>query len=144
MTSFLSKLFNNQIGAGGLNLIISTAIIGSTASVGLAHSDGILISARDTRRQMDMHQTHVALELYLLEHNQYPMVQYGPNPTTFGWQELQTMLTAETQGGPWISEPIFDPVNDNGYAYRYWSDGANFIINYTLEETGEQKTLRSL
>ena len=141
--STIKRLFSDTTGTGVLNLIVTTAIIGTTASFGLANVDDVLAKARDARRQMDMYRTRSAIELYYSDYSQYP-VTIQKQPTEAGWQQLQETLTDRSDTGPYISEVTIDPQNEDFYRYRYASDGTTYTIIYVAETTNAPVTLVSL
>ena len=144
MSKIFKKILTNKLGMGAIDLVLAISIIGTTTAAGLTKVDDILMTARDTRRQMDMHQVETALHLYYLDQNTYPVTANSAQPTEAGWQIISSQLsTANNNTGPWISEVSDDPLADQGYHYRYASNGDTFILQYQQEQTGELKTIEN-
>jgi type II secretory pathway pseudopilin PulG len=140
------KQLKKQGGNSLLNLIITLGIIGTTTALSAGQVDDILVQARNARRHLDIHQIQIALELYYSDMNQYPVANTS-QPTEASWDKLIETLTADNKNiGPWISEATNDPLNEDGYVYKYQSDGRNYEIWYFLEEDSimKKKILKSL
>ncbi len=138
------KQLKKQAGTSLLNLIATIGIIGTTTALTAGQIDDALAYARDARRQLDMHQIQIALELYFTDMNQYPVANTLA-PTATGWNMLSAELTLEDVGdGPYISKIDLDPLDENGYEYKYKSDGQSYEIWYQQEKEGEKIVVKSL
>ncbi len=73
-------------------------------------------TARDAKRSSDAYQITLALAIYYDDHDFYP-VYLGNDP-----QESWTLLK-DTLESDYMQEVPVDPAEDQGYYYRYWSDG---------------------
>jgi type II secretion system protein G len=103
-----------------IELLVVIAIIGILSSVVLASLNGARTKSRDARRQSDMKQMQLALELYFDDNTSYPVLATaGDMPTG----QLETTYMP--------SLPV-DP--SDGSAYQYQSaDGSEYCLGIDVE-----------
>lgn len=110
-----------------IELLVVIAIIGILSSVVLAAISSARESARDTRRLQDMRQIQTALEMYYNDNGEYP------DEDGSGWEysteDNEQFLDILVSDG-YLSNYIIDPVNGNGYRYRYY----RYPDNYGCED----------
>jgi prepilin-type N-terminal cleavage/methylation domain-containing protein len=151
------KTLKNKKGFTLIELLVVISIIGILSSLAVVSLNSARGKARDALRKADMAQIRTALGIYYFDHNGYPVcgVLNGVNPdfgadvgtdADNGSQCYITILdTAFTVGArPIMQKMPQDPLNkDNDPAvstihiYRYVSDGDEYALVYTLEDSLE-------
>lgn len=129
----------NRAGFTLVELLIVIVVIAILASISVVAYNGIQARARDAQRKHDIQTIARALELYYIDHGQYPIItgSYYWTPsypmdarraTTLvpdSWEELRSHLA------PYISNIGMDPLNQRGpssighdgrYGYEYESN----------------------
>jgi len=106
---------------GILGILLIPAILFSTVflSPGSAKE-----KARDARRQADINQIRVGLEIYYSEHNSYP----------FSLNELSPK---------YLSSALVDPSTNQPYQYQLQPNGMDYKVCAQLESTKTQKCVTS-
>ena len=161
----MKRDLKNNKGFTLIELLVVISIIGLLSSLAVVSLNSARVKARDALRKADMAQMRTALNLYYMDHNQYPVCGHfdgatspygatvGDNEDDGSWcyinndsvlnKGLNYKLTSGTH--PVIQEIPRDPKNkdnlasfDSGYIYRYVSDGVECVLAYTLEEGGLQ------
>jgi type II secretory pathway pseudopilin PulG len=102
------------------------AVIGILSSVAMTSLNGARKKARDIRRLSDMEQIRNALELYKLDHGEYPEEDStGPwgGDWEMSWEDGQEFLTILETGGYFPDGVPLDPVNNTSYYYAYYVYG---------------------
>lgn len=128
---FFKKIKNNQQGFSLTEIIVTAGIIGSLGTVATAQVTDYLPVARDAQRMANVRQVQTALNIYYDDHLEYPKT-FGHQPTVNGWQEVVEAL----QNGEkvYMPEVPVDPINQEQYQFKYWSDGQTFKIWYETED----------
>lgn len=127
-----------------IELLTVVAIIGILSAIAMTSLNGAKARARDTKRKAETEEIHKALELYYLDHGEYPAS--GGSTAAFqntgwtnsgnaSWDTLQAALA------PYMAELPEDPVNDaalfrrtyNYYSRGYGCDKQWFMLIYGLE-----------
>lgn len=127
-----------------IELLVVIAIIGLLLATGLVSYSRARLLSRDAKRESDVAQIRIALELYFQDIKRYVPADCDANnlPTASGWTALSGSqgLTATINGlGPWATTIPADPINNstNGYVYSYCSPQADeYKISYKLENGG--------
>ncbi|MFH0853935.1 MAG: type II secretion system protein GspG [bacterium] len=132
MFNLFKKLKNNQSGFGLAELMATISIIGVVSAVSAPKLNQTLAAARDAHRKMNIHQVETALSLYYDDNLSYPIFQANNEPTVEGWNLMKSTL--ENSKNSYIANLKNDPLNKEKYVYKYWSNGDNFKISYTLED----------
>jgi type II secretion system protein G len=120
-----------------IELLVVIAIIGVLSSVILASLNKAREKARDAKRQSDIGQMQLALELYYDSNGSYPNTGYWMYSCNGSWDTLQTALAPymptlpkdpvnTSCGGPW---------NTGYYTYAYGSNGAIYDLVGQFENT---------
>lgn len=138
MLNFFKKLKHNQSGFGLTELMATISIIGIIGAASAPKLNQALAAARDAHRKMNIHQVEIALNLYYDDNLSYPEYQASNEPTVEGWDFMKSAL--ENLANPYIANLHNDPLNKDGYIYKYWSDGENFKISYELEDENNDGT----
>jgi len=128
----MNKIKNNQKGFSLTELMVAISIISTVGTITTAKLDNALSSARDANRKMNIRQVQTALNIYYDDFNSYPVYQTESKPSSEGWEYIENIL--ENQENQYISALPEDPLNEDKYIYKYWSDGQKFEITYELED----------
>jgi len=138
MIRFGRNMLKNQAGKILINSLITASLFGL---IGFGFTDNFskfFFNMRNARRNADMHQIQLALELYYQDNGHYPLSQ-NYLPTVFGWQKLMESMTSNDNSGPWLYQPINDPSPEKNIFYRYGSNGQGYEILYYLETSDALK-----
>ena len=138
LKNILLELKSNKSGFSLSEIIIATSIIGSIATVSAAQIDDAMASARDAERKANIHQVQIALALYYDDHSEYPISSSG-NPTSEDWGVIKNVL--ENEQNMYMPEVPLDPINEDQYIFKYWSDGQTFKINYETEDPFDESPI---
>lgn len=127
-----SRISSGKRGFTLIELLVVIAIIGILSSVVLSALNQARVKSRDARRESDLHQIQVALQLYYNDNGRYPYVGAAAFSCTSNWDLVRTALA------PYMSEVPVDPVNTpcNGpyyagyytYSYQGSSDGSVYDL----------------
>jgi len=103
-----------------IELLVVIAIIGMLASVVLASLNSAREKARDANRLSQLREIQRALELYRLEHDQYPpddtiVVATGGN---YLLNHLQSYLVPNYIAAMPVDPLVNDPLDTRGYRYQ--------------------------
>lgn len=98
-------MFKNRKGFTLIELLVVIAIIGILASIVLVSLNSARAKARDAKRQADLKQVAVALELYYNSNNAYPATA-----------SYTTAMTALSTGGYLTTKPV-DPKTSSDYTW---------------------------
>lgn len=150
---------NNKKGFTLVEMLVVISIIGILSSFAVVSLNSARQKARDALRKGDMAQLRTALNLYYDDNNyRYPAcgtldilaTDFGATVGTgagTGSTCYSTILASALTSG---TRPLMDripedprnPTNDSVvdpiHIYRYVSDGSEYAIVYTLEESGQQ------
>ncbi len=104
-----------------IELLITITIIAVLASIGIVTYTSVTLSARDTRRKLDLQLIAQALEVYYQKNGQYPITNWVYSSSGDSWISglVPTYISSapvdpKANGGlPW---------QDNGYGYALCSD----------------------
>jgi prepilin-type N-terminal cleavage/methylation domain-containing protein len=161
-------LYNNKnrFGFALIELLVVIAIIGLLSSVVLANIQGIKAKARDAKRQQDLREIHMALELLYNEIGSYIdstelcfdssiggglTVCNPPSPPANDWAANSNLRTLVNRG--YIGVLPIDPINNATYYYYFepnaddqgncrnfsWAASCEFTLCVTrLETTGRR------
>ncbi len=124
-------MFKNRKGFTLIELLVVIAIIGILASIVLVSLNSARAKARDAKRQADLKQVAVALELYYNTNNAYPATA--------------SYTTAMTAIATYLTPAPLDPKTGVGYAWADNSlDGEKYAVCAALESpTGNRFVVRS-
>lgn len=112
-----------------IEILIVVSIIGLLASIVLVGLGAFRTSGRDARRIADLRETQNALELYYTKFQKYPALGGGDS-----WTSLTNSLV---NAGIGVSSISNDPLHpDRTYRYGVASDGQNYVLAATLEDSG--------
>lgn len=119
-----------QAGFTLIELLVVIAIIGLLSSVILASLNGARQKGRDARRQADLKQLQVALELYYSNNGSYP-ANTTVNSTKAGFDSALAGLISEGD----IPAIPTDPSNSGGFIYYYktTTDGTFYCLGALIE-----------
>lgn len=113
-----------------IELLVVIAIIGILSSVVLASLNSARSSSRDARRQTDLQQMSLALELFYDSCGEYP--NHGGN---------NQLDTGDTTGscsdtfGDYMDSVPSDPQDGSAYGYNVNSDNSTYCLGAELENT---------
>jgi type II secretion system protein G len=115
-------MFNNKKGFTLIELLVVIAVIGILSTVVLVSLSGVREDARDSRRQSDMSQINLAMEMYNVSVGSYPTMSAGTNTLS----SIGTYLAAV---------PV-DPSNVSPYYYTWLAGtGSSYCVYVQLEGT---------
>jgi prepilin-type N-terminal cleavage/methylation domain-containing protein len=135
MKNLFNKLKNNQSGFSLSELILTMSIVSLTAGLASGKMNNALPSARDAQRLGNIHQVQTALNLYYSDFGQYPSAP-DKEPSRNNWQEMKKVI--ESSGAkPYMPEVPNDPLNNDIYNFKYWSDGQTFKIIFETEDPND-------
>ena len=123
---------NKQNKGGGFTLIellVVVAIIGILISIFAISMNSARARARDVQRVHDMESFRIALALYHLRHDGYPVKTGEAEIINDMSGTFSTAIKSESIMG---TVPA-DPGGGDDYHYFYLSDGTSYIITYCLE-----------
>jgi len=108
-----------------MELLVVIAIIGVLATIVLGALNEARAKARDARRHSDIRTIQNQLELYYVDHGEYPIRTWTRSYTPSQWNALAVQLGIEL--------PL-DPINENtaysyqgGKNYIYYSNGTTYL-----------------
>ena len=128
----------NQVGFTLVELLVVISIIGILSTLASVSVNQARIKARDARRQADVTQVRLALNLYYDDNLQYPDTGslLPENTTADNWENILTpALNGQAASRFYMNVPI-DPLNRDNYLYKYASNSKEFVIQYYLEAEG--------
>lgn len=126
-----TKLNKNQKGFSLTELIVVSGILGSIATVSAAQISDYLPAARDAQRKANIHQVQTALALYYDDNLEYP-ASAAREPSARDWQMIKEIL--EDPEDIYMPEVPLDPLNEDNYTFKYWSNGQTFQISFETED----------
>src|SRR3989344_4015283 len=133
-----NNLLNSKRGFTLIEILVVVSIIGLLSSVFLVGLGGFRSRGRDARRLADLRQVQNALEVYYTKCQRYPGGVNCAAGDPAGWSALQSAIT---QSGLGISQLANDPQNlqitTRTYGYAVSTDGQNYLVGATLENTGD-------
>lgn len=113
-----------------IELLVVIAIIGLLSSIVLASLSTARVKARDARRQVDLNQIYLALQLYFDANGYLPVTSSYGEANTGGWDySSQGQFLPFLQTGGQFSVVPVDPLNNgagdvfyggSGYSYAYY------------------------
>lgn len=114
----------NFLGFTMIELLITIAVIGALASIGLIAFTGQQKSARDTQRKSDLQQYRIALENYANANNSaYPGgTGMAVNSLCASGAALSNFMSGCPAGNP--------------YSYQYTSGSGGYVLWVELERSG--------
>jgi len=127
---FFHKISNNK-GFSLTEIITTIGIISAISTVSATQLDDVIEAARDAQRKANTRQVQTALNLYYDEHLEYP-VSISNEPTQNAWENMALVL--EDPNNTFMPEVPLDPLNDEKYNFKYWSDGQTFKITFETED----------
>lgn len=138
MNNLITKF--NQKGFALTELMVTVSIIGVVGTLSAPKLNQALSSARDANRKMNIKQVQTALNLYYDDNLSYPKYQGEPSKEAYNF--LKNSLAGNKT--KYISELPIDPLNNDRYVYKYWSDGQKFEIIYELEDANVTETQKAI
>jgi prepilin-type N-terminal cleavage/methylation domain-containing protein len=137
MGTFSSLSNNTRKGFTLIELLVVIAIIGLLSSVVFASLNSARAKARDAKRQADLQQVRIALELYYDANGAYPIGGWWYSCDS-SWNNLQSALTAYMPSLPKdpINTSCAGPWNNGYYTYVYGSgSGQKYDLVGQFENT---------
>lgn len=119
-----------------IELLVVIAIIGYLSVIGLVQFKGAREKARDSRRQSDFAQIHLALNLYYNSNSQYPLEVDGDPDSSNVPPDGSIFSTVSNPLSPtYMGAIFFDPVNTaaNYYIYGTSVNGQKYVLCTPLE-----------
>lgn len=121
-----------------IELLVVIAIIGILASIVLVSVSGARAKARDAVRMADIDQVSSSLQIYKVDHSDYP----NPVSDDSCWIDLGVTVNCgsstanfDTIMQPYLSHPPADPQSGNGHEYKLniSSSGKYYLLLTQLE-----------
>ncbi len=132
----VKKLFislkNDNRGVSLTEIMITMSIILTTASVAAGQYDDATAMARDAQRLSNTQEMSKALDVYNLENNSYPVCGENNQATAECYNKIKTLLAPG-----YITEVPNDPINDNTYQFKYYSNGERMNIEFETEDADD-------
>ena len=108
-----------------IELLVVIAIIAILAGMVLVALSGVRAKARDTQRKSDLRTVKGALEVY----------RSDQDPEAYPIQAIVGAIPTILQTNGYVKTIPSDPRGTYAYQYQSDSDGANFVLFSTLENT---------
>lgn len=108
-----------------LELLISISILAIISSIGFISYSQAQLTARDSRRKLDLRSVETSLEIYRQKNS-------GSYPLTNNWSSLGTQLVPN-----YINKLPNDPSSPNTN-YSYSSDGSTYSLCANLENNNDK------
>ena len=124
----------NKKGFTLIELLVVIAIIGLLSSVVFASLNSARGKARDAKRQADLQQMRIAIELYYDANGFYPAVSGWAHSCNSTWDALQTALAPymPTLAKDPINTSCAGPWNTGYYTYAYGYSPQSYPGRYDL------------
>jgi len=135
MKNLFKKIKKNESGFSLTELLLAMSIISLTAGLSSAKMNDILPSARDAQRLGNIHQVQTALNLYYADKGQYPLVA-EKDLSKNNWQEMEKALEL-SDPKPYMPDVPKDPLDNDLYNFKYYSDGQTFKISFETEDPND-------
>jgi general secretion pathway protein G len=119
---------NNKNAFTLVELLVVIVIIGVLATLAIVVLGSARVKSRDARRISDIKQIQTALELYMVDHNQYPVT------LNFG-VALTSLDTTQTYMKKVPNDPQYTGVSTTNYSYNYITSTNSYALIYTLSST---------
>lgn len=132
--NLLKKISKNKKGFSLTELMVATSIVGTMATMTAAQMNDVIASARDAQRKANVKQVYTALNLYSLDNYQYPICDHS-EASSDCWNIVTEAL--EAGQNMYMPEVPVDPLNEDNYVFKYWSDGNTFRIEYETEDDND-------
>lgn len=129
----LKFIQKNKKGLTLTELMVTISIIMTATSIGSGQYDSALSAARDANRLANVRQVQTALDIYNISVGQYPECGENQTATALCYENLKNYIEPE-----YMPEMPDDPLNDNEYTYKYYSDGNSAWIEFETEDTEDQ------
>lgn len=109
-----------------VELLIVIVVIGILAAITVVAYNGVQARARDSKRQNDIAEIQIALELYKIDKGVYPptTVTTGGNGYSFSWGTDGSWIKPLVDAG-YMSRVPTDPINNASSTYQYLYVGKN-------------------
>ncbi|MDD5589739.1 MAG: type II secretion system protein [Candidatus Portnoybacteria bacterium] len=105
-----------------IELLVVIAIIGILATIVLVSLNSARVKARDARRQSDMHQIALAMEMYY----------DSQSPASYlNIADTATAIPVSSSIGTYMNPVPLDPTNSGNYIY-YWADNGTPTTTYCV------------
>ena len=122
--------FREKKGFTLIELLIVVAIIGIIAGIAIPRFLGVRTKAKVTRAFADMANIGTALEMYYVDHDEYPVLGEGVT-------DLGTAIGGDPDLGDYISSIPDDPFGtDDAPSYRYYVNDADDPTLWLLVSNG--------
>lgn len=132
------KSQKNQPGFTLTEIIVSISILTTLATITATQYDGVVAAARDAHRLANTKQVQTALQLYNINTGSYPICNDSGKATAECWETIKTALEPD-----YMREVPYDPINDQTYTFKYYSDGLKARIEFdTEDETDSSPIIR--
>jgi len=130
----------NTAGFTLIELLVVILVIGVLSGVllGVVNSSGVRGKARDAQRKADIKKIQTALELYFVDHREYPTTA-GPN----NWEKVGSGAVINTELASYIDPIPDDPlssgsninpcITSNLHRYNYRSTGNTYNLTAMME-----------
>lgn len=136
----IKQLCKNQNGFSLTELMVAISIIGAVGTISAPKLNQSIVAARDANRKMNIQQVQTALNLYYDDNLSYP--KYQGEPSAKGYEYLKDYLV--NSNNQYLSNLPIDPIDNNGYKYKYSSNGQKFEITYELEDASITETQKAV
>lgn len=114
----------------GIAAVLAPVIIGLLGLLGTAavtKIDQDAIHHRDILRLQQIHELQIGLQEYKTKFGKYPTQKDERHD---GWNELHKVLVEDTKI---LTTVPRDPLNEDRWSYRYWSDGKTYSLRWQQE-----------
>lgn len=137
-----------------IELLVVISIIGVLSTIAMISLSGARAKARDARRLSDMEQIRNALELYKLDHGEYPEENSSGGDWEISHEDGGAFIEALKAGGYFPNGTPLDPVNSNGKYFYYYvypagysgcpaASGDYYVLGIADMEAGEKGSYHS-
>ncbi|RJQ32015.1 prepilin-type N-terminal cleavage/methylation domain-containing protein [Candidatus Parcubacteria bacterium] len=117
-----------NVGFTLIELLVSLAIIGMISSIAVLSISNVKMKQRDAQRMSHMKEIAKALNLYQNQAGTYPSYE----GLVTGSDDMSQALESQNTIAAVPTDPLYTSPT-SAYAYKYESDGTDFLITFCLE-----------